>query len=743
MTQEKLLELLGDMSLQEKIDQLLQLNENFYTGNEQEVATGPARDMGITEEDVKCAGSILGSYGAKKTKKIQDDYMAKQPHHIPMLFMMDVIHGMKTIFPAPIAQGAAFDPNIAKMACDIAAREAAVTGLHCTFSPMVDLVRDARWGRVVESTGEDPYLNSLYAKASVEGFQGESGDLTEKFKIASCVKHFAGYGAAEAGRDYNTVEMSRPAFREYYLKSYKAGIDAKAALVMTSFNTVEGVPASANKWLMRDILRKEMGFDGVLISDYAAIEETIYHGVSEDKREAAKKCIEAGVDIDMMSNCYAANLKKLVEDGEIDEKLIDEGALRVLELKNKLGLFENPYKDADEKLEKTMILSEPHRIAAREAAARTFVLLKNDKDDSGFSVLPLREEKKTAFIGPFVDSKDIMSSWAVTGDVSSCVSVGQAARENFGKKVLFAKGCEILGDDVHVPSFMGEVHYPQTEEEKEKLFAEAVELAKTVENVVLFLGEDTSQTGEAASRGFLDIPEVQSELLKRVHAVNKNIAVVLFTGRPLDLREVSKLSRSILVVWRPGTEGGHAIVDVLTGKRGPCGKLPMSFPYCVGQEPIHYDRLATGRFAEPGTKEKFKSRYIDMPTEPLYPFGFGLTYTDITMSEVKLDRNEMTKDGKITATVTLKNIGDVVGVETLQLYIKDVKASIARPMRQLKGFEKVELMPGNAREIGFEITADKLSFVDGDGNEVLEKGDFEVYVGFDSTTENKASFVLK
>lgn len=743
MTKEKLVELLNDMSLQEKVDQLLQLSGYFYTNNPDEVITGPARDMGITTEDIDQAGSILGAYGAKTLKELQDSYMAKQPHHIPMLFMMDVIHGMKTIFPAPIAQGAAFDPNIGKMAADIAAREAAVTGLHVTFSPMVDLVRDARWGRVVESTGEDPYLNAKYAKAIVEGFQGENGDLTEKFKIASCIKHFAGYGAAEAGRDYNTAEVSRQAFREYYLRSYKAGIDAKAALVMTSFNTVEGVPASVNKWLMRDVLRDEMGFDGVLISDYAAIEESIYHGVSEDKRDAAKKGIEAGVDIDMMTGCYAANLAKLVEDGEVDMKLVDESVMRVLELKNKLGLFENPYKDADEKLEKSMILCEPHRIAAREAAARTFVLLKNESDDAGIKYLPLREEKKTAFIGPYVDSKSILSAWAVTGDEDSCVSVGQAAREAFGKKIAFAKGCEILGDDVHLPTFMGEKHYPSTPEEKEKLMVQAVEVAKANERVVLFLGEDTVQTGEAASRGFLDLPEVQRELLRRVHEVNENIVVVLFTGRPLDLRELSELSKSILIVWRPGTEGGHAIVDVLTGKRGPCGKLPMSFPYCVGQEPIHYDRLWTGRYAEPGTKEKFKSRYLDIPTEPLYAFGYGLTYTNMTVSEVKLDKSEMKADESITASVTVKNIGDVMGVETVQLYIRDVKASIARPMIQLKGFEKVELMPGNVREVSFNIDKELLSFLDADGNELLEKGEFEVFVGFDSTTENKASFVLK
>jgi len=742
MEHSKLVELLNDMSLQEKIDQLLQLNETFYNGNEVEVLTGPAKEMNITEDDIWMAGSILGSFGAKKLKKLQDDYMARQPHHIPLLFMLDVIHGFKTIFPMPLAQGAAFDPNISRMIADIMTREASVTGLHVTFAPMVDLVRDARWGRVMESTGEDPYLNSLYAKAMVEGIQGEDKDLTQKYNMASCVKHFAGYGGAEAGRDYNTVEMSRQAFREYYLKSYKAGIDAGASMVMASFNTVEGVPASVNKWLMRDVLRGDLGFNGVLISDFASIEETINHGVSEDKADAARKAIEAGMDIDMMTGCYAPNLKKLVEDGIVDEALIDEGALRILELKNKLGLFENPYKDANEREEKDIILCMPHRIAAREAAARTFVLLKNETDEMGNGYLPLREGTKTAFIGPYVDSQEIISTWAFTGDLDPVVSVGKAAREVFGKSATYAKGCEMMDRDTSIPSFMGPIKCEYTDDEKEKLFNEAIENAKNADQVVLCIGEHMVQSGEAASRAYLEIPTIQQELMDAIYEVNKNIITVLFTGRPLDLREVQKKSKSILVVWRPGTEGGHAVIDVITGKRGPCGKLPMSFPYHVAQEPLHYDSLWTGRPQIDGNEYKFLSRYIDIPNEPLYPFGYGLTYTNITVSDVTLDKNEMTEDGEINASVTMQNIGPVPGVETIQLYIRDVKASIARPTRQLKGFEKVELMPGDKRVVTFKITKDMLSFLDGDNNERLEKGDFDIFVGTDSTTKNQASFKL-
>ena len=423
MKQTDLEKLLADMSLKEKVDQMLQLSGAFYLGDENSVLTGPANDMGIGKEDLEMAGSILGAAGADTMKKLQDDYMAKQPHHIPMLFMMDVIHGMKTIFPAPLAQGATFDPELSGECASAAAKEASAAGLHVTFSPMVDLVRDARWGRVVESTGEDPYLNSRFSEAIVKGFQGD--DLKTPGKVASCIKHFAGYGGAVAGRDYNTVELSEHTFREFYLPAYKAGIDAGAAMVMTSFNTINGVPASTNKWLMRDILRGEMGFDGVLISDFAAILETVAHRSSKDAADAAKKALEAGVDIDMMTSVYAANLCRLVEEGEVDEHLIDECCLRILELKNKLGLFENPYKDADAEKEKAYSLCPEHRTLAKKAAEESFVLLKND------GVLPLDTAKKIAFIGPY----DEYDALAIPGGFGEFGFYEEAYDERFLKLI--------------------------------------------------------------------------------------------------------------------------------------------------------------------------------------------------------------------------------------------------------------------------------------------------------------------
>ena len=560
MKQTDLEKLLADMSLKEKVDQMLQLSGAFYLGDENSVLTGPANDMGIGKEDLEMAGSILGAAGADTMKKLQDDYMAKQPHHIPMLFMMDVIHGMKTIFPAPLAQGATFDPELSGECASAAAKEASAAGLHVTFSPMVDLVRDARWGRVVESTGEDPYLNSRFSEAIVKGFQGD--DLKTPGKVASCIKHFAGYGGAVAGRDYNTVELSEHTFREFYLPAYKAGIDAGAAMVMTSFNTINGVPASTNKWLMRDILRGEMGFDGVLISDFAAILETVAHRSSKDAADAAKKALEAGVDIDMMTSVYAANLCRLVEEGEVDEHLIDECCLRILELKNKLGLFENPYKDADAEKEKAYNLCPEHRALAKKAAEESFVLLKND------GVLPLDTSKKIAFVGPYTNNHEIKSSWSFTGDSKDCVTIQKAAEKVFdASRTTYAEGCPVIGNDVELIGFTETTPKKYSEEELAAMEQSALQAAKEADLVVMPMGEHYLQSGEATSRAMIDVPEIQMELFHKVLAVNPNVVVVLFNGRPLDLREISAKAKAILEVWFPGTEGGSAVVDVLTGKK--------------------------------------------------------------------------------------------------------------------------------------------------------------------------------
>lgn len=736
MEKNELKQLLNDMSMEEKIGQLVQLMGAFYQDNLDSVVTGPARNLGITAEDIRLAGSILGTYGAEDLKKIQKEYMEKQPHHIPMLFMMDVIHGMKTIFPLPLGMGATFDPELAGRAAEAAAKEAAVSGLHVTFSPMADLVRDARWGRVMESTGEDPYLNGLFTAAQVKGFQGE--DMKESGKVCACVKHFAGYGAPVAGRDYNTVELSEHTFREFYLKAYQAGIDAGAGMVMTSFNTVNGVPASTNRWLMRDILRDEMGFDGVLISDYAAIQETIAHGGSTDEKEAAKQALEAGVDIDMMTSIYAANLKELIQNGSVKEDLLDECVMRVLELKNRLGLFENPYKDADAEEEKRVILCKEHRALAREAAQKSFVLLKND------GILPVDKEKKIAFIGPYTNCKQIISSWAVTGDSKDCVTIQEAAEEIFDStKTVYMQGSPILDLDCELEGFTEAVKSDVTEEECRKMQEEAVNAAREADLVIMPIGEHYLQSGEATSRAMIEIPEIQMELFREIVKVNENVVVVLFSGRPLDIREISKKAKAVLEVWMPGTEGGHAIVDVLTGKVNPSGKLSMSFPYCVGQVPVSYNEYSTGRPVIPGVKERFKSKYLDIPNAPLYPFGYGLSYTEFEITDVTLSADQMQSGDVIEAKAVVTNTGDRTGTETVQLYIQDAAGSVVRPVKELKGVVKAELKPGEKREVSFKIEESMLAFLRSDGTIGSEPGEFRVWIANSSVGGEYVTFHLK
>lgn len=736
MTEQKLTELLRDMSLEEKVNQMSQVTGGFFNG--EIVVTGPMADKGFTEDNVNLAGSVIGSMGAETLKSIQKNYMEKHPHHIPLLFMLDVINGYKTVFPIPLAQGASFEPELSEQCASVAAKEASVSGLHVTFAPMTDLVRDARWGRVMESTGEDPYLNSLFCAAMVRGFQGNS--LKDNYAIAACVKHFAGYGAPTAGRDYNTVELSEHTFREFYLPSYQAGIDAGAALVMTSFNTVNGIPATGNKKLMRDILREQMKFDGVLISDWAAIEETIYHGYCADREEAAVRAVEAGVDIDMMTGIYSENLCQMVRDGKIREELIDEACLRILRLKNNLGLFENPYKDADQKKEQEYILCEEHRKLAREAAKKSFVLLKNEEH-----ILPLDQQKKIAFIGPYVDNRNLLGAWSFIADAKDVMTLHEAVQEQYvSENSTFCQGSPMLGADVCLEGFGEQQQQSYTKEQEEHMLQEAVQAAEEADIVVLAIGEDRLQSGEATSNANIRIPEVQEALLDRIAEVNQNIVVVLFSGRPLDIREINKKTKAILQVWLPGTEGARAIADTLFGKYNPSGKLPMSFPYCVGQVPVHYNEYSTGRpHVEGKDKDRFRSKYLDIPNEPLYPFGYGLSYTTFEVSDIHLDRTWMDTSGQIEAEVTVKNTGNCTGTETLQLYIHDIAASVVRPVRELKDFKKVTLRPGEEKKVVFTITEQQLLFLTENGIYESEAGEFEIFIGKDSLTDNKASFVLK
>lgn len=735
MKKEDLAALLKDMSLEEKIHQLLQLGGQFYA--EDTVVTGPMKEQGFTEKCIGEAGSIIGVMGAEKIKEIQKTYMEKQPHHIPALFMLDVINGLRTIFPIPLAQGATFEPKLSERCASIAAKESAVSGVHVTFAPMVDVVRDARWGRVMESPGEDTLLNSKFAEAMVRGFQGES--VAEEYKVAACIKHFAAYGAPDGGREYNTVELSDHTLYESYLPPYKAGIDAGSELVMTSFNTINGIPASGNRKLMRQILREEMEFDGVLISDYAAIEELIYHGYAADRREAAKRGIEAGVDIDMMTGVYISQLGELVKSGEVKEELIDEAVLRILQLKNKLGLFENPYKDANAEKETKYILCQEHREAAREMAAKSFVLLKNN------GVLPLKKEgQKIAFIGPYAEEKNLHGAWSFLGDSKDTITIRQAAEEVFAaNQVTFAKGCPILEEDIKLEGFGEYKDEIYSQKEKENWLTQAIEQAKEADVVVLAIGEHRLQTGESACRADICVPKNQLKLFRKIKEVNQNIIVVLFNGRPLDLRELETHAAAVLEVWFPGTEGGHAIIDVLTGNTNPSGKLSMSFPYCTGQVPVHYNEFSTGRPHVPGRdKDRFRSKYLDIPNAPLYPFGYGLSYTEFTCGPIQLDGNQLNQQGSIKACVLLKNIGKAAGTEVVQLYIQDVSGSVVRPVKELKDFQKVTLIPGEEREVSFTISEKDLRFYREDMTFGSEPGLFRVYIGTDSNTENQAEFTL-
>lgn len=734
MKQVELEKLLHSMSVKEKIGQLFQIAGHLLV--EDGTVTGPMQELGVTPEDISLAGSVLGVMGADKIKEIQARHIQKHPHGIPLIFMLDIINGYRTVYPVPLAQGASFRPELSKKCAQMAAREAGVGGLHVTFSPMSDLVRDARWGRVMESTGEDVWLNSLFAEAMTKGYQGE--DLTKPETLGACVKHFAGYGAPDAGRDYNTVQLSERTFREYYLPAYKAAIDAGVALVMTSFNTINDIPATVNRTLMRNVLRDEMGFDGVLISDYGAIGETVAHGLSEDRAQAAQLAMEAGVDIDMMTGAYPEKLEALIADGKVSENLLDEAVLRVLELKNKLGLFEDPFRGADKAAEENAALTKENRALAQEAAERSFVLLKNENEN-----LPLKKTEKIAFIGPYVNCKKMLGGWSFTGDANQTITIGQAVQELASDwNITLANGCTVLDAGTRLTGFT-DVEVEEALENPDAEWEKACQAAREADHVVLFLGEHYLQTGEATSQAEIELPAIQRKLLEEVAQINANLTVVIFTGRPLDLREVAKKAKSILVVWMPGTQGGMAIVRTLMGSCEPTGRLPMSFPYCVGQVPVHYDEFPTGRpCMKSNQDQRFLSRYIDVPNEPLYPFGWGLGYSSYTVSEVQLSRTTMSAGETVGAQVTVKNVGKHKGTTMVQLYIHDVAASVVRPVKQLRGYQFITLDAGQECTVSFSITEEMLKFHRADGSYGSEPGVFEVMLDQSSRTQNKAKFML-
>lgn len=605
------------------------------------------------------------------------------------------------------------------------------------FSPMVDLVRDSRWGRVMESIGgEDPYLGEIYAKEMVKAHQENDGKI-----IIACVKHFAGYGAVEAGRDYNTVDMSEREFRQYYLPAYKTAIDSGADMIMTSFNTIDGVPATVNKWLLQDLLRNELGFKGVVISDYSAIEETIEHGVSKDKKDAAYKAIMAGVDIDMMSNVYTNNLKDLVVEKKIAEDIIDKSVLRVLMLKNKLGLFENPYKNLNIETEKKIVGSNENIKKARKLTSKTFVLLKNKKN-----ILPLNKRQKIALIGPYADNIAILGSWSMFSDKTRITTLKEAFENKIGKEnIFYAKGSEILREkefnQIIEADGGNSIHIENEQEKLDKYIEEAKKIAKNCDVIVLAIGEHYKQSGEACSRANIEISDIQKNLLKELSNLNKKIVAILFNGRPLVLKEIADNVDALLEVWFPGTEGANAIADVVFGDVNPSGKLIMSFPQASGQCPIYYNHYNTGRPHRANTR--YVSRYQDIPTESYYPFGFGLSYSKFIYSNLKLSSKTLNLNSEIEVTVKIKNDSKIAGEEVVQLYIQDITASVVRPVKELKGFKKIWILPGEEKEVSFTINEKMLRFWNENLEYKSEDGEFKVYIGTNSEKVLSEIFTLK
>ena len=714
-------ELLKNMSLEEKLQQLTQLSGVFFDTKDKTAATGPKNEVGVTDEDLAGIGSVLNFRGADQVYRVQETHLKADRNKIPMLFMMDVVHGCRTIYPINLGMGATFEPELMKECSAMAAREARAMGVHVTFAPMVDLVRDARWGRVMETTGEDSYLNGLFAAAQVQGFQSEG--------IAACVKHFAGYGAPEAGRDYNAVDMSELTLREKYLVAYKAAVDAGVKMVMTSFNSLNGVPAAANKKLVKGILREEWGFNGVVISDYNAFREMMNHGVAKNEKDCAYKAMQATNDIEMMSATYLHCMKELIDEGKISVSQVDEAVLRVLRLKEDLGLFEDPFlfaaktKEEAEARQKSELLTAENRKIVRIAAEKSAVLLKND------GVLPFdKKTKKIAVVGPFGNTGDIIGFWHCYGNGNDTVKITDGIKNLLPEaEITFAQGVS------------GELNAVANAEEIQK----AAQIAKQAEAVLLTLGEPENDSGEGNSKQNLELPEAQYKLLEAVLAANKNTAVLLFSGRPLAIKKLSELAPAILLMWQPGSEAGNAIANLVFGEVSPEGKLPMSFPAHTGQCPIHYDHFNTGRpRGNDLVRSPYSSAYIDGRNSPLYPFGYGLSYGAFEYGKVSLSKTQLRRGEKIEASVTVKNVGKREAAETVQLYLRDRVASVVRPVKELKAFKKVRLAAGEEQRVTFEIGEDMLKFYNAELEYAAENGDFTAYTGGSSDTANGADFEL-
>ncbi|MCS4433171.1 beta-glucosidase BglX [Aquiflexum gelatinilyticum] len=717
------------MTLEEKIGQLNLPASGDFT-------TGLASSSNIAEM-IK-AGSVGGLFNIKTAEKIravQKIAVEESRLKIPLIFGMDVIHGYETLFPIPIGMSSIWDMELVEKSARIAAIEASADGINWTFSPMTDISRDPRWGRVSEGSGEDPYLGAQIAKAMVKGYQGD--DLSLNNTIMACVKHFALYGAPEAGRDYNTVDMSRIRMYNEYFLPYKAAVDAGVGSVMTSFNEIEGVPASANKWLMTDVLRDQWGFNGFVVTDYTSINEMVEHGIG-DLQKVSELSLKAGVDMDMVGEGFLTTLKKSLDEGKITEKQIENACRRILIAKYKLGLFDDPYRYADPERAKKEVFNAEHRQVAREIAAQSFVLLKN-KD----KILPIQKKGTIALIGPLADNKENMAgTWSVAGRFDQAVSLSEGLRKAVGDKanVIYAKGANVVVDSLLESrvSIFGKPTY-RDNRPAEMLIQEALAAAKNADVIVAALGESAEMSGESSSRTDIELPENQRDLLKALLKTGKPVVMVLFTGRPLALTWEEENVPAILNVWFAGSEAGDAIADVLFGDVNPSGKLSATFPQNVGQIPIYYNHKNTGRpLAEGQWFSKFRSNYLDVSNEPLYPFGFGLSYTDFNYGEIKLSGTALQGDQTLTVSVELTNSGKYDGKEVVQLYIRDVVGSVTRPVKELKGFQKVLLKSGETKTITFEITPEDLKFYNSDLNFVWEPGEFEIMVGGNSRDVKKA-----
>ena len=693
--------LLSRMTLEEKAGQLVQ-----YSGYTDEMAVA-IREGGI--------GSLFNVTGAENTNRVQRIAVEESRLGIPLLFGLDVIHGFRTIFPIPLATASSWDPEMVTTIEAIAAREARAAGVHWTFAPMIDIARDPRWGRIIEGAGEDPYLGSVMAAARVKGLQGD--DVASPYNILACLKHYVAYGEPVGGRDYNSVDMSERSLREIYLPPFKAGVDAGAGSVMSAFNLLNGVPTTANKFTINRILRSEWGFDGFIVSDWNSVGELITHGYAADARDAARLALEATVDMDMMGGIYAGQLADLVRADVIPEVLLDESVRRVLRAKFMLGLFDNPY--ADPETETAVILRDDHVAAARDAARKSMVLLRNEG-----SLLPLAEDiGSIAVIGPLADNPtDLLGAWHALGQPQDVVTAIAGIRDRAGPTttITYAQGSTITGSE-------------------RDGFAEAVEAARNADIAIVIVGEREFETGEAASRTSLDLPGVQQDLIEAVHETGTPVVAVIMSGRPPAIPWLADNVPAILQAWQPGIQAGNALADVLWGDFNPSGKLTVSFPRSVGQIPIYYSRDNTGR---PPADSKFTSRYLDSPNTPLYPFGHGLSYTTFEYGDLVLSADTIATGGSISVSAAVRNTGDVAGAEVVQLYIRDPVASVVRPVKELKGFTKVYLEPGEQQTVQFTLRPRELGFFDQDMLWVVEPGVFQVWVGWSSDEGLEGSFVV-